>query len=51
MPITFDSPYPEPSASTGFAQNQLIRDAENRDEQSLPKALANTDLELHWPVP
>ena len=47
MPITFDSPYPEPSASTGFAQNQLIRDAENRDEQSLPKALANTDLELH----
>lgn len=47
MAITFDSPFPEPSASTGFARNQLRRDAENRDEQSLPDALADSRHELH----
>jgi NAD+ diphosphatase len=47
MTITFDSPNPEPSAATGFSQNRLIRDAEHRDESSLPTALASDDLELH----
>jgi NAD+ diphosphatase len=35
------SPFPEPSARVGFAQNTIIRDAENRDEESLGKALSN----------
>jgi len=47
MPIDFSCPYPEPSASTGFAGNQLVRDAENRDEQSLPQALEHEQLGLY----
>ena len=38
---------PEPSSLVGFAQNHLIRDAENRDEQSLPNALADPNARLY----
>lgn len=41
MAITFDAPFPDPSASVGFGYNPLIRDAEYRDEESLPTALAD----------
>ena len=43
MAISFDAPFPDPSASVGFGHNPLIRDAEYRDEESLPKALAHPD--------
>ncbi len=40
MTITFDDlAWPEPSSLVGFAQNNLVRDAENRDENSLPDAM------------
>jgi len=39
MSIDFDGQWPEPSASVGFGQNTLVRDAEYRDENSLPDAL------------
>jgi len=35
----FNTPFPEPSALVGFSQNRLIRDAENRDEDTLGKAV------------
>lgn len=42
MTINFDSlPFPEPSSLVGFAQNRLVRDAENRTEETLKEALAN----------
>ena len=37
--LDFNSVFPEPSALVGFSQNNMIRDAENRDEESLGKAL------------
>jgi len=44
MQFDFENePYPEASNLVGFSQNRLIRDAETRDEQSLPNALANPD--------
>lgn len=41
LEFRFTSPFPEPSALVGFSQNRLIRDAENRDEETLGKALAD----------
>ncbi|MEZ2130132.1 MULTISPECIES: NAD(+) diphosphatase [unclassified Sinorhizobium] len=35
-----DAPHPEPSSLTAFAANDLNRDSEHRDEQSVEKALA-----------
>lgn len=40
MKIEFDTlPNPEPSSLVGFSQNALVRDSENRSEESLPDAL------------
>lgn len=39
MGIKFTSEFPEPSSKIGFSNNVLVRDAENRDETSLPSAL------------
>lgn len=41
MAIDFNGPFPDPSAAVGFGHNPLIRDAEYRDEESLPKAIAD----------
>ena len=42
MKIDFDNlPIPEPSSIIGFSQNTLIRDSENRTEDSLKDALDN----------
>lgn len=42
MPLDFDALLqPEPSSLVGFARNILIRDAENRDDQSLVDAIAS----------
>ncbi len=41
--FNFDTPFPEPSALVGFSQNRLIRDAENRDGETLGKALNDPD--------
>jgi len=38
--FTSNSPHPEPSALTAFAENALNRDSEHRDETSVAKALA-----------
>lgn len=38
--FTTDSPHPEPSNLTAFAENALNRDSEHRDENSVAKALA-----------
>jgi NAD+ diphosphatase len=41
MPFSFDNLItPEPSSLVGFSNNTLIRDAENRDEDSLAEAIA-----------
>jgi len=37
----FKSPFPEPSALVGFSQNNLVRDAENRDAETLGQAIEN----------
>ncbi|MEL7429109.1 MAG: NAD(+) diphosphatase [Pseudomonadota bacterium] len=43
MTISFDNmPNPEPSSIVGFAQNRLVRDAENRTEETLKSALENS---------
>ena len=47
MTLTFGGPWPEPSALVGFAQNRLVRDTENRDGESLGKALADPDTRFH----
>lgn len=39
MSFPFHTVFPEPSSLVGFAQNRLIRDAENRDEDTLGKAV------------
>lgn len=40
--MNFDNlPTPEPSSLVGFSRNLLVRDAENRDEKSLVKAIGN----------
>ena len=45
MPMSFSTPtllpFPQPSSLVRFAQNNLIRDAENRDEETLAKAVDN----------
>lgn len=41
--MLFDDAYPEPSQAVGFAGNRLVRDSENRDERSLPDAMAEPD--------
>lgn len=42
MPIDFNLlPDPEPSSLVGFSRNRLVRDAENRDEETLGKAMAD----------
>ncbi len=42
MEIEFDSlPVPEPSSLVGFSSNTLIRDAENRSEETIELALKN----------
>ena len=44
MTISFENlAWPEPSSLVGFSQNHLIRDAENRDEETLIKAMNNPD--------
>lgn len=44
MTISFDNlAWPEPSSLTGFCQNSLIRDAENRDDDTLPAAMADAN--------
>ncbi len=43
----FDGSLPEPSALTGFAQNRLVRDAENRDGHSLESAIAHPKASFH----
>jgi NAD+ diphosphatase len=43
----FDHPFPEPSASTGFAGNRIVRDAEKRNGQSLQSALADENARFH----
>ncbi|MEM9277236.1 MAG: NAD(+) diphosphatase [Pseudomonadota bacterium] len=44
MKIDFTAlPLPEPSSLVGFSQNTLIRDSENRNEESLPQALNHPD--------
>ncbi len=43
----FDVPYPEASAHTGFAQNRLVRDAENRDGETLSAAVQNPSARFH----
>ncbi|MCU0789954.1 MAG: NAD(+) diphosphatase [Nitratireductor sp.] len=47
MKELFDGPFPEPSALTGFAQNRLIRDSENRDGETLARALADPSARFH----
>lgn len=47
MSILFDGPFPEPSAGTGFSQNRLVRDAENRDGETLSLALAHANARFH----
>ncbi len=47
MKELFDGPFPEPSALTGFSQNRLVRDSENRDGQTLNKALADPYARFH----
>ena len=42
MKIDFDIlPDPEPSSLVGFSQNRLIRDAENRSEETMVEAVSN----------
>lgn len=41
------SDFPEASSTVGFSNNQLIRDSENRDENSLPDALAHRNVKFH----
>ncbi len=43
MSELFNSLYPEPSSLVGFAHNRLIRDAENRDEETLGKSIINPE--------
>lgn len=48
MKIDFDHlPSPEPSSLVGFSRNRLIRDAENRNEETLPKAMADKNVEFY----
>ncbi|MBL1405475.1 MAG: NAD(+) diphosphatase [Rhizobiales bacterium] len=51
MTITFDGVYkeasPEPSSKVGFATNTLVRDAENRDDTTLPNALKDPKVGLY----
>lgn len=42
MTIKFTGKFPEPSSLVGFSTNTLIRDSENRDENSLPTALKSS---------
>lgn len=44
MTIEFTTQFPEPSSKVGFSQNTLIRDAENRDDQSLSQAMADKSV-------
>ena len=41
------SEFPEASSRVGFSTNPLIRDSENRNEHSLPDALASKDVKFH----
>ena len=44
MTFNFDTlPLPEPSSLVGFSRNSLIRDSENRSEESLSSALESPD--------
>ena len=48
MTIDLDGmPDREPSSLVGFSGNNLVRDAENRDGESLAKALAHPDVKFH----
>lgn len=45
MPFNFDHlPTPEPSSMVGFAKNTLIRDAENRNDDTLKSAFADPEV-------
>ena len=47
MTIDLDGmPDREPSSLVGFSGNNLVRDAENRDGESLAKALAHPDVQV-----
>ncbi len=41
------TPHPEPSSLTAFAENALIRDAENRDDDCLEKAFATEGTHIY----
>ncbi len=41
------APHPEPSSLTAFAENALIRDAENRDDDCLEKAFATEGAHVY----
>lgn len=44
MKVDFETlPQPEPSSRVGFSQNTLIRDAENRSEETIQLALENSN--------
>src|SRR4051812_45107078 len=47
MKQLFDTELPEPSGLTGFARNTLVRDSENRDGETLAKALADASARWH----
>lgn len=47
MAIVFKGEFPEPSSNIGFSQNTLIRDAENRDDTTLPTALSHENVGFH----
>jgi NAD+ diphosphatase len=47
MKQLFNSALPEPSALTGFSQNRLVRDSENRDGETLATALADPAARFH----
>lgn len=52
MTIDFDSmPFPEPSARMGFAGNRIVRDSENRSEESLRAATASPACRCYLFVP
>ncbi|WP_244530558.1 NAD(+) diphosphatase [Salaquimonas pukyongi] len=43
----FNTAFPEPSHFVGFGRNELVRDAENRDETTLNAALAETGCRFY----
>ncbi len=44
MAELFETAFPEPSSFVGYGRNPLVRDSENRTEESLPSALDHPDV-------